>query len=52
MGDSRHTKNIQINKIIGENETLSFFYEKKPYGLFGQPSVSSHSLSIPLFMDT
>ena len=29
MGDSRHTQNIQINNIIGENEKRVLFYRKK-----------------------
>ena len=37
-GDSRHTQNIQGNKIIGENENVSFILQKKPYRLFGQPN--------------
>ena len=36
----RDTQNIQINKVIGENETCIFFFilQKKPYGLFVQPN--------------
>ena len=38
-GDNWQTQNIQINKVIGENEKcVIYFMEKKPYGLFGQPS--------------
>ena len=33
-------KNIQINKVIGDNEKCVFYFtEKKTYGLFGQPNV-------------
>ena len=27
-GDSQHTQNIQINKVIGENEKCLLFYGK------------------------
>ena len=38
--DSRHTKNIQINKAIAENEKCVFYFnEKKTYRLFGQPNI-------------
>ena len=29
MGDSRHSQNIQINKIIGENEKYVFYFMEK-----------------------
>ena len=29
MGDSRHTQNIQINKVIGENEKCVFHFMEK-----------------------
>ena len=29
MGDSRHTQNIQINKVIGENEKCVFYFMEK-----------------------
>ena len=38
-GDSQHTQNIQINKVIGENEKCLLFYRRKPYRLFGQPNI-------------
>ena len=44
-GDSRHTQNIQINKVIGENENVSFLLWKKLNGLFGQANISGSSLS-------
>ena len=28
-GDSQHTKNIQINKVIGENGNCVFYFTKK-----------------------
>ena len=28
LGDSRHTRNIYINKVIGENEKCVYFMEK------------------------
>ena len=37
-GDSRLTQNIQINKVIGENNLKKcvFFFMKKKYRFFGQ----------------
>ena len=35
-GDRWHTQNIQINKVIGENEKCVLW--RKPYRLFGQPN--------------
>ena len=29
MGDSRHTQNIQINKVIGESEKCVFHFTEK-----------------------
>ena len=29
VGDSRHTQNIQINKVIGENEECVFYFIEK-----------------------
>ena len=40
MGESRHTQNIQISKVIGENEKCVFILQKKTYRLFGQPNIS------------
>ena len=37
-GDSRHTQNIQINKVIGENEKCVFYFIEKLNRLFGQPN--------------
>ena len=28
-GDSRHTRNIQINEVIGENEKCVFYFTEK-----------------------
>ena len=39
-GESGHIQNIQINKVVGENEEYSFdFCGKKLNGLFVQPSI-------------
>ena len=39
VGDSRHTQNIQINTVIGENEKyVLYFMEKKPHRLYEQPN--------------
>ena len=37
-GDSRPIKNIQINKVIGENEKYAFYLQNRLNGLFGQPN--------------
>ena len=37
-GDSQHTQNIQIDEVIDKNEKCVFYFWKKKYGLFGQPS--------------
>ena len=29
VGDSRHTQNIQINKVIGGNEKCVFYFTEK-----------------------
>ena len=40
-GDSQHTQDIQINKVIGENEnSVSYLMGKDPK-LFANPIVSS-----------
>ena len=39
-GDSQCTQNIQINKVIGENEKYVFYFTEKPKGTFGQPNIS------------
>ena len=36
-GDSRHTQNIQINKVIGENEKCVFYFMEKLYELLANP---------------
>ena len=33
--DSHHTQNIQINKVIGENENCVFIFQKKTEWTFG-----------------
>ena len=38
VGDSWHTQNIQINNVIGENESCVFSFMEKLNGLFGQPN--------------
>ena len=35
LGESQHTENIQINKVIGEIEKYVFILWKKLNGLFG-----------------
>ena len=35
MGNSRPTQNIQINKVIGENEKYIFILQKKTKWTFG-----------------
>ena len=36
-GDSQHTQNLQINKVIIESEKCVFYFMKKLNKLFGQP---------------
>lgn len=37
VGDSQHTENIQINKVIGENKKEVFYFMgEKPIQTFGQ----------------
>ena len=38
VGDSQHTQNTQINKVIGENEKRAFYFMEKLSGLLGQPN--------------
>ena len=38
VGDSQHTQNIQINKVIGENEKCVFYFTEKSIHIFGQPN--------------
>ena len=38
MGDSQHTQNIQLSKVIGENEKCLLFHGKKLNKHFGQPN--------------
>ena len=37
MGDSQHIQNIQINKIIGENEKCVLFYGKNHMDFLTNP---------------
>ena len=40
LGDSRHTQNIHINKVIGEHEKyVCYFTEKENNGLCGQLNI-------------
>ena len=39
MGDSWHTQNIQINKVIAESENVYFISQRKLNGLFGHSNV-------------
>ena len=44
-GDSPHTQNIQINKVIGENENIYFFIlQEKLNGHFGQTDISREQI--------
>ena len=36
---AKYTPNIQIPKVIGENEKCVFYFMKKTVWLFGQPSI-------------
>ena len=39
MGDSQHSQNTQINKVVGENENV-FYFTEKINRLFGQPNIT------------
>ena len=42
MGDSQHTQNTQINKVIGENEkNVPFILQNRLNGLFGQSNIKN-----------
>ena len=41
-GDSRHTQNIQINKVIDENEKCGFYFMEKTIWTF---------LANPIYLD-
>ena len=38
-GGDQHTQNIEINKVIDENEKCVLFLQKKTCGLLGQPNI-------------
>ena len=41
VGDSRHSQNIQINKVIGESEKRVFYFmEKTPKDFLANPITS------------
>lgn len=44
MEDSQHAQNIQIHKVIGEDEKISFILGKKLSRLFGQSNNSRKML--------
>ena len=43
-GDSRHTQNIQINKVIGENENCVFYFMEKTKQTFRPTQYYKHSM--------
>ena len=43
-GDSRHTPNIPINKVIGENERCVFYFTEKTKWTFWQPNTRLRSV--------
>ena len=51
VGDSRHTQNIQINKVIGENEEcVSYFTEKNETNFSANTTHPTPSYSSVLFL--
>ena len=46
-GDSQHTQNIQIIKVISENEKCVFYFMERINGLFGQPNICNCCLQLP-----
>ena len=51
VGESRHTQNIQINKVTGKNEKC-VFYVKKIKQTFGQPNVIENIKHMQKFNST
>ena len=43
--DNQHTQNIQMNKVIGENEKCVLYFMEKLNRLFGQPNTLQFSFS-------
>ena len=39
--DSQHTQNIQINKVIGENEKWVFYFTEKTKDFLANPIVQT-----------
>ena len=47
MGDSQHTQNIQVNKVICENEKCIFLFYRKNYADFlGNSEVLSYTSTL------
>ena len=44
VGDGKYTQNIQINKVIGENEKYILFYRKNHMDFLANP-IFSHAYS-------
>ena len=44
MGDSQHTQNAQINKVIGENEKCVFYFTEKTKWTFWPTQYSQISI--------
>ena len=42
--DNQHTQNIQMNKVIGENEKCVLYFMEKLNRLFGRPNIYHDAL--------
>ena len=53
VGDSQHTPNVQINKVIGENEKHVFlFYRKNSTDFLANPIYGFRSMQLPSLLLT
>ena len=48
VGESRHTQNIQINKVIGENEKCVFYFIENSKWIFLPTQYFSASMNLPI----
>ena len=47
VGGSRHTQNIHINKVNGENKKCVFYFMEKTKQTFGQPNKTNIAVNKP-----
>ena len=49
MGDLGHTQNVQINKVIGENEKCVFYYGKNHMDFLDNPILKKKPTTLSVF---